>query len=127
LKGGAVEGQKTYPAEELKKRTKQFAIRIVRLYQALPKKDEGRVIGRQVLRSGTSVAANYRAACRARSKAEFVAKIGVVVEEIDETVFWLELLVETGIVARSKMESLQKEATELLAIFAASQHTARSG
>ena len=122
-----MEGQKTYPAEELKKRTKQFAIRIVRLYQALPKKDEGRVIGRQVLRSGTSVAANYRAACRARSKAEFVAKIGVVVEEIDETVFWLELLVETGIVARSKMESLQKEATELLAIFAASQHTARSG
>ena len=116
----------TYQAEELKERTKQFAIRIVRLYQALPKKDEGRVIGRQVLRSGTSVAANYRAACRARSKAEFVAKIGVVVEEIDETVFWLELLVETGIVARSKMESLQKEATELLAIFAASQHTARS-
>jgi len=121
-----VEGQKTYPAEELKKRTKQFAIRIVRLYQALPKKDEGPVIGRQVLRSGTSVAANYRAVCRARSKAEFVAKIGVVVEEIDETVFWLELLVETGIVARSKMESLQNEATELLAIFAASQHTARS-
>jgi len=121
-----VQTEGTYQAEELKERTKQFAIRIVRLYQALPKKDEGRVIGRQVLRSGTSVAANYRAACRARSKAEFVAKIGVVVEEIDETVFWLELLVETGIVARSKMESLQKEATELLAIFAASQHTARS-
>ena len=116
----------TYQAEELKKRTKQFAIRIVRLYQALPKRDEARVIGRQVLRSGTSVAANYHAVCRARSKAEFVAKIGLVVEEIDETVFWLELLVEAGIVPQSRMESLQKEATELLAIFAASQHTARS-
>jgi len=120
-----VETQKTYPAEELKKRTKQFAIRIVKLYQALPKRDEGRVVGRQVLRSGTSVAANYRAVCRARSRAEFVAKIGLVVEEIDETVFWLELLVETGIVARSRMESLHNEATELLAIFAASQRTAR--
>jgi four helix bundle protein len=89
-----VEPQKIYAAEELKKRTKQFAIRIVRLFQALPRRDEARVIGKQVLRSGTSVAANYRAVCRARSKAEFVAKIGVVVEEIDETVFWLELLVE---------------------------------
>jgi four helix bundle protein len=126
LKDGAVESQKTYQAEELKKRTKQLAIRIVRLYKALPKKDEARVIGKQVLRSGTSVAANYRAVCRARSKAEFVAKIGVVGEEIDETVFWLELLVETGIVAQPRMESLQKEATELLAIFAASQHTAKN-
>lgn len=72
------------------------------------------------------MAANYRAACRARSKAEFVAKIGVVVEEIDEAVFWLERLIETGIVAQSRMASLQKEATELLAIFAPSQHTARS-
>jgi four helix bundle protein len=122
LKDGPVQTQKTYQAEELKKRTKQFAIRIVRLYQALPKRDEARVIGKQALRSGTSVAANYRAVCRARSKAEFVAKIGVVLEEIDETVFWLELLVETRIVAQSRMESLQKEATELLAIFAASQH-----
>ena len=121
-----MERQKTYQAEELKKRTKQLAIRIVRLYRALPRRDEARVIGRQVLRSGTSVAANYRAVCRARSKAEFVAKIGLVVEEIGETVFWLELLVEAGIVPQSRMESLQKEATELLAIFAASQHTARS-
>ena len=117
--------EKTYRAEELKKRTKQFATRIVRLYQALPRRDEARVIGRQVLRSGTSVAANYRAVCRARSKAEFISKIGVVVEEIDETVFWLKLLVDTGIVAQARMESLQEEATELLAIFAASQHTAR--
>jgi four helix bundle protein len=121
-----VQTEKTYQAEELKKRAKQFAVRIVRLYQALPRRDEARVIGRQVLRSGTSVAANYRAVCRARSKAEFISKIGVVVEEIDETLFWLELLVDTGIVAQARMQSLQKEATELLAIFAASQHTART-
>jgi four helix bundle protein len=126
LEGRPVQTEKTYQAEELKKRTKQFAIRIVRLCQALPRRDEARVIGRQVLRSGTSVAANYRAVCRARSKAEFISKIGVVVEEIDEAVFWLELLVDTGIVAQARMESLQKEATELLAIFAASQHTART-
>jgi four helix bundle protein len=127
LKGGALEINKTYQAEELKKRSKQFAIRVIKLFQALPRTDVARVLGRQLLRSATSVAANYRAVCRARSKAEFVAKIGVVVEEIDETVFWLELLVETGIIAASKMESLQKEAAELLAIFAASQRTARSG
>ncbi len=114
-----------YPAEELKKRTKQFALRIVKLYQAIPKTDEARIIGKQGLRSGTAVAANYRAACRARSKAEFIAKIGIVVEEIDETVFWLELLVDAGLVERQRMEKLLTEANELLAIFAASQHTAR--
>jgi four helix bundle protein len=74
-------------AEQLRERTKQFAIRVVRLFRSLPKTDEAKVIGKQVLRSGTSVAANYRAVCRARSKAEFVARIGVVVEEADETVF----------------------------------------
>jgi four helix bundle protein len=112
-------------AIELKERTKDFAIRIVKLFRALPKTDEARVIGKQVLRSGTSVAANYRAACRARSRAEFIAKIGVVVEEADETVFWLELLVETDIVPPSRMNCLLDEANELLAIFAASQHTAK--
>jgi len=117
--------EKIYQAEEHKKRSKQFAIRVIRLVQALPKTDVARVIGRQLLRSATSVAANYRAVCRARSKAEFVAKIGVVVEEIDESVFWLELLVETNIVAQSRLGNLHKEATELLAIFAASQHTAK--
>lgn len=114
-----------YQATELKNRAKEFAIRIVNLFRALPRTDEARVIGRQVLRSGTSVAANYRAACRARSKAEFIAKIGVVVEEADETVFWLELLIETGIVSPARMSSLLDEANELLAIFAASQHTAK--
>ncbi|MGZ5436425.1 MAG: four helix bundle protein [Pyrinomonadaceae bacterium] len=84
-----------YQAEELKKRTKQFAIRIVKLFRSLPRSEEPRIIGRQMLRSGTSVAANYRAVCRSRSKAEFIAKVGVVVEEADETVLWLELLVDT--------------------------------
>ena len=112
-------------ADELKGRTKQFAIRIVKLFRSLPKTEEARVIGRQVLRSGTSVAANYRAVCRARSRAEFIAKIGVVVEEADETVFWLELLVETEVVKQGKMENLLQEANELLAIFAASQLTAK--
>lgn len=109
----------------LQDRTKQFAIRIVKLFRSLPKTEEARIIGRQLLRSGTSVAANYRAVCRARSKAEFIAKMGVVVEEADETVFWLELLGETGIVDRKKLLNLLLEANELLAIFAASQRTAR--
>ena len=112
-------------AQELKERTKQFAIRVVRLFRSLPKTEEARITGNQALRSGTSVAANYRAVCRARSKAEFVAKIGVVVEEADETVFWLELLAETGIVAQARMDGLLAEANELLAIFAASQRTSK--
>ncbi|MDQ3745092.1 MAG: four helix bundle protein [Acidobacteriota bacterium] len=114
-----------YQATELKNRAKEFAIRIVNLFRALPRTDEARVISRQVLRSGTSVAANYRAACRARSKAEFIAKTGVVVEEADETVFWLELLIETGIVSPARMSNLLEEANQLLAIFAASQQTAK--
>jgi four helix bundle protein len=113
-------------AEELKSRTKKFAIRIVKLFRSLPRTEEARVIGKQVLRSGTSVAANYRAVCRARSMAEFIAKIGVVVEEADETVFWLELLVETEIIQEEKMKNLLLEANELLAVFAASQYTAKS-
>jgi four helix bundle protein len=110
----------------LRERTKAFAIRIVRLFRSLPRTDDARILGRQLLRSGTSVAANYRAAGRARSKAEFAARIGVVVEEADETVFWLELLVDTGIVPAAKMAELLKEANELVAIFAASQRTART-
>ena len=114
-----------FQADELKSRTKQIAIRIVKMFRSLPKTDEARIMGKQVLRSGTSIAANYRAACRSRSKAEFIAKLGIVVEEADETVFWLELLVETGIVTQERMDSLLLEANELLAIFAASQYTAR--
>ena len=114
-----------YPAEELKNRSKQFAIRIVKLFRSLPRTEEARIIGKQMLRSGTSVAANYRAVCRARSKPEFIARIGVVVEEADETVLWLELQVDTDIVPEGRMTSLLAEANELLAIFAASQYTAR--
>jgi four helix bundle protein len=113
--------------EQLRDRTKQLAIRIVRLFRGLPKTDEARIMGKQLLRAGTSVAANYRAVCRARSRAEFISKIGVVVEEADETVFWLEMLVETGVLPRARMEELLAEANELLAILAASQRTARAG
>ena len=110
---------------QLKARTKAFAVRIVRLFQALPTRPDAQVLGKQALRSGTSVAANYRAACRARSKPEFIAKIGVVAEEADETVLWLELLTDAGIVPAAKLEPLMKEARELTAIFTASQNTAR--
>ncbi len=99
-------------AEQLKERTKHFAVRIVRMFKALPKTEEAKKLGKQILRSGTSVAANYRAVCRARSKAEFISKIGIVVEEAD-------------IVKKEKMSGLLKEANELLAIFAASQYTAK--
>src|SRR3954464_9869346 len=107
--------------EKMKRRTKAFAVQIVKFYKEAPKTEEARVLGRQILRSGTSVAANYRAVCRARSRAEFAAKIGVVVEESDETVFWLELLIESGIVPTAKLAKLLDEGQELLAIFAASQ------
>lgn len=113
------------PADELKLRTKKFALRIVKVFQALPRSEDARTLGKQLLRSGTSVAANYRAVCRSRSKAEFLARLGVVVEEIDETVFWLELLVESGIITPVRMCNLQREANELCAIFVSSQLTAR--
>ena len=115
-----------YKHEQLKSRTQEFALRIIRLFRSLPRSTEAQVMGKQLLRSATSVAANYRACGRARSKPEFIAKIGTVVEEADETVFWLEMLVKADIVLPAKMEPLLKEANELLAIFAASQHTARS-
>jgi four helix bundle protein len=116
-----------YQSEQLKARSKKFAVEIVNMFQTLPKTDEARVLGKQMLRSGTSVAANYRAACRGRSKAEFVAKIGIVVEESDETVFWLEMLTESNIVPLEKVDQMLREANELLAIFAASYHTAKYG
>ncbi|MFA6468044.1 MAG: four helix bundle protein [Bacteroidota bacterium] len=116
-----------YQQEELKLRSKKFALQIISLFKALPKSDDARVLGKQLLRSGTSVAANYRASCRARSKAEFIAKIGIVVEEADETVLWMEMLTESGILPIQKTELLLKEGNELLAIFAASYHTAKYG
>ncbi len=114
-------------SEALRERTKTFAIRIVKLFRALPRSADAYVMGKQLLRSGTAVAANYRAACRARSKPEFVAKIGIVVEEADETVFWLELLTESGVINRMRMESILAEANELVRIFSASQQTAKCG
>jgi len=113
------------PADELKLRTKKFALRIVKVFQALPRSEDARTLGKQLLRSGTSVAANYRAVCRSRSKAEFVARLGIVVEEIDGTVFWLELLVESGIISPARLGDLRREANELLAIFVSSQLTSK--
>jgi four helix bundle protein len=112
-------------AEVLKDRTKQFAIRVVAVVRSLPTSREGNVIGNQLLRSGTAVAANYRALCRARSRAEFISKMSIVVEEADESVFCLELLADTKVVPKEKLSLLLKEANELLAICAASLRTAK--
>ena len=108
-------------SEELRNRTKQFALRIIRLFRHLPRSVDAQVLGKQLLRSGTSIGANYRAAGRARSKAEFISKMGIVVEEADETVFWIECLIDSGIVKRDLLADLLSEANELVAIFAASQ------
>jgi four helix bundle protein len=110
---------------ELRDRTKQFALRVLKVCDSLPKTDAARTIRQQLLRSGTSVAANYRAVGRARSQAEFISKMGVVVEEADESVFWLELLVDSGIVPSTRLDNLITEANELVSIFVASQKTAR--
>lgn len=109
---------------ELKRRTKSFALRVIRLTEALPKGRTSRVIGRQLLRSATSVGANYRSACRAKSNADFVYKMGMVQEEADESLYWMELLIEAGIVGAEKLKPLMTEANELLAITVASQKTA---
>ena len=115
------------PTADLAKRTKEFALAIIKLSGGLPKTPEARVLVQQIVKSGTSVAANYRAVCRARSRAEFIAKLGTVVEETDETVFWLELLIESGISQENRTIVLLREAKELLAIFSASRRTAKSG
>ena len=111
--------------QQLRDRTKQLAVRLLRLARSLPNSVDGQVIARQVLRSGTSAAANYRAACRARSKAEFVAKLSIVVEEMDETLFWLELISEARLVPANRLSDLVCEATELTKIFASARRTAR--
>ena len=113
--------------EELRARTKSFALRVIRLFRALPYRADTQVLGKQLLRCGTSVAANYRAVCRARSKSEFIARIGIVAEEADEAVLWLELLIESGVVAEEKAGELLKEAKELAAIFTSSQQTSKKG
>jgi four helix bundle protein len=112
--------------QELRTRSKAFALRVIRMSQALPRSREENVLIQQVLRSATGMAANYRAAGRSRSKAEFIAKIGAVVEEADETVFWLEMLLDSGMVRPEKLQNLLAEATQLVAIFTASRKTAKS-
>ena len=111
--------------EELKARTKTFAVRIVALTEALPRSKAAQHIGGQLLRAGTAVGSNYRAACRARSHAEFISKLAIVVEEADETVYWLDVLTESQLVKAARLGDLQKEANELLSIFAAAHKTAR--
>ena len=110
---------------EMKGRTKEFAKKIIELCRALPNNREGRLIGNQVFKSGTSVAANYRAACRGRSKAEFVSKLGIVLEEGDETLFWLELIYEMEICAENIVPSLMQECDEIVAIVVSSIKTAK--
>ena len=110
---------------DLRERTKAFALRVIRLYSALPKTAEAQVIGQQLLRSGTSIGANYREASRARSPAEFAAKVGIVLQEADETAYWLELLTEAQIVPEVRVANLMQETDELTAIFVSSLKTAR--
>ena len=110
---------------DLKKRTKAFALRVLKLVDALPKTTAGRALASQIVRSGTSVAANYRAACRAKSRADFISKMGNVEEEADETLLWLELLEESGLVIATKLAAIKQEANELTAITVTSIKTAR--
>ena len=109
--------------EMMQQRTKQFALRIIKLYQALPKTVEAQVIGKQILRAGTSVGSNYRAACRARSLKEFYSKLSIVIEEADESMFWMELLIESGIVKASLLQDLFNETEEIIRILVAARKT----
>jgi four helix bundle protein len=111
--------------QQLQVRTRTFALRVIRLAEALPKARTADVIGRQLLRSGTSVGANYHSACRARSKGEFVAKMGIVEEEADECAYWMELLAESGVVKPERLGALMREANEIAAMVVASIRTAR--
>jgi len=111
---------------DLKQRTKAFALRVIRMSEALPKKMTADVLGRQIVRSATSVAANYRSACRGKSRADFIAIMGIVEEEADETCLWLELITESGLLPAEKTSALHTEADELTAIAVASILTARS-
>ena len=112
--------------DDLRARTKQFALQVIRLVESLPKGRTSEVIGRQLLRSGTSVGANYRAACRAKSTADFISKMGIVEEEADESLYWMEMLIEAGLVPENRLADLVKEANELVAILTASVKTARA-
>jgi four helix bundle protein len=113
--------------EEMKLRTKSFALRVIKAVNLLPRGKASDVIGRQLLKSGTSVGANYRAACRAKSTADFINKMSIVEEEADESGFWMELLIESGLTTDQRLEGLKAESRELLAITIASINTARKG
>ena len=113
--------------EEFKKRTKAFGLRIIKLVGQLPKTAAAQVMGRQLLRCGTSVGANYRATCRARSHADFIAKMGIVEEESDESLYWMELLIESGAMKPKRLSLLMTEAGEILAMVVQSINTARRG
>jgi four helix bundle protein len=112
--------------EDMKKRTKIYANRVVKLCSALPDNWIARTLGRQLLRSGTSVGANYRAVCRAKSNSDFINKLRIVEEECDESLFWMELLVENNFIKPSRLAELMKEADEILAIIVSSAKTART-
>lgn len=112
-------------AEDMKRRTKQFALRIINLFRHLPKSVEAQIIGKQLLRSATSVGANYRVVCRARSDREFFAKLSIVIEELDESVFWMELLVESKILNKNQLDELLNEGTEILKILVTARKTTR--
>jgi four helix bundle protein len=115
----------TMNREQMKQRTKDFAKAVIVFCRDMPRTEESMLIRKQLFRSGTSVGANYRAACRGRSKADFIAKLGIVLEEADESLYWLEILTETEVVKREPAAPLLKEANELVAIFVASLNTAR--
>ena len=118
------ESKKPGRAADLKARTKQFALRVMKMVNALPRTIQGRVIAKQIIRSATSVGANYQAVCRARSRAEFIAKIGVVEEEADESCFWLELIMHSDLLTEERIRPLLSKADELVAIMAASRKSA---
>ncbi|MFH0983595.1 MAG: four helix bundle protein [Planctomycetota bacterium] len=112
--------------DDFKKRTRALAIRVIRLVRALPKSPVGDVLGKQLLRCGTSVGSNYRAACRAKSRLDFIAKMKIVEEECDESLYWMDLLIESGLVKAALLRDLMEEADEILSLIVASIKTARS-
>lgn len=113
-------------SDELKSRTKNFGLRVMKLIDALPKSSNGRAVANQLVRSATSVGANYRAACRARSRAEFNSKLRIVIEEADECCYWLEIIIESNLIGENKIKDLLAEANELTAIFVSAVKTSTS-
>jgi four helix bundle protein len=113
--------------DELRKRTKDFALTVIKMVEMLPKGLSAQVIGKQLMRSGTSVGANYRSACRARSSADFISKMTIVEEEADESIYWMELLVEGGLIDAQRLKKVVTEANEFIAITVCSINTARKG